>query len=381
MARKRKTDARQRDALPPHAATTTAQRDPAVRSAPPLRAPGRVRLFALLAAVCLVAAAGYVGWAVLRQRSAPAVATGVPVSAGGPSAVAALRDRPHLMFRSTGGEGAEGKVALVAASAPGGPRTPTALACDRVYAAGGQGICLVRGSGLVARHTGFLFGPDLRPRHRFDLPGVPSRARVSPDGRYAAYTVFVTGHSYAGGDFSTQTAILETATGRRLGQLEEWAVTRDGRRFKEVDFNFWGVTFARDSNRFYATVASGGRTYLVEGDVARRTARVLRENVECPSLSPDNARIAYKKEVGEGDRTVWRFTVLDLRTLEETPLTGETRSVDDQAEWLDDDRIAYGVPQDAPFGVVAADVWELPADGTGTPRLLIPSADSPVAVR
>jgi hypothetical protein len=27
---------------------------------------------------------------------------------------------------------------------------------------------------------------------------------------------------------------------------------------------------------------------------------------------------------------------MDLTTLEDTPLTAETRSIDDQAEWLDD---------------------------------------------
>ena len=33
--------------------------------------------------------------------------------------------------------------------------------------------------------------------------------------------------------------------------------------------------------------------------------------------------------------------MLDLATMRETPLA-EPRSVDDQAEWLDDDRVLYG---------------------------------------
>ena len=50
------------------------------------------------------------------------------------------------------------------------------------------------------------------------------------------------------------------------------------RASRRADFNFWGVTFARDGNRFYATLGTGGKTYLVEGDVAaRQAARPARE--------------------------------------------------------------------------------------------------------
>ena len=84
------------------------------------------------------------------------------------------------------------------------------------------------------------------------------------------------------------------------------------------DFNFWGVTFsAEDSNRFYATVRSAGKTYLLEGDVGERTMTVLRENVECPSLSPDGTRIAFKK-LTDGLIGQWRLHVLDLATMEQT---------------------------------------------------------------
>ena len=68
---------------------------------------------------------------------------------------------------------------------------------------------------------------------------------------------------------------------------------------------------------------------------------MIHENVECPSLSPDGTRIAYKKRTGSSS-TPWHLTVLDLATMRETPLA-ETRSVDDQVEWLDDDHVLYGV--------------------------------------
>ena len=46
-----------------------------------------------------------------------------------------------------------------------------------------------------------------------------------------------------------------------------------------------------------------------------KEARVLRENVECPSLSPDNTRIVFKKRMTDGPGGVtWRLHVLDLAT-------------------------------------------------------------------
>ena len=98
--------------------------------------------------------------------------------------------------------------------------------------------------------------------------------------------------------------------------------------------------------------------------------RTLKENVECPSLSPDGTRIAYKKRVGARD-IPWRLTVLDLATMRETPL-GEPQGIDDQAEWLDDRNVAYGI--DGEVRVVAA-------DGSGAPRRMRARADSPAVVR
>jgi hypothetical protein len=140
--------------------------------------------------------------------------------------------------------------------------------------------------GLVSTYVALTLNADLQPIHRIPLSGAPTRARVSPDGRYGAATVFVFGHSYADANFSTQTTMIDMSSGTSLGDLEEYATTRDGATWASEDFNFWGVTFAQaDSDVFYATVRSAGKTYLVEGDVEARTMRVLRENVECPSFA------------------------------------------------------------------------------------------------
>jgi hypothetical protein len=323
---------------------------------------GRIRLALLVLAAAAVTAA------------AAAVVTGA--GADRPASGAAAREvllsaqrghRPVVVYRSVG----RGQVAVAPLGRTPGPATAAALRCDRVFLAARAGICLAGGHGSAAGSRAELLGPDLRVRHVVPVEGIPSRARVSADGRYGAVTLFVTGHAYAAAaGFSTETILIDMASGRELAELEQFAVERGGRLVTAVDVNFWGVTFARDSDRFYATMATGGRTYLVRGSVRSRTARVVHENVECPSLSPDGARLAFKRRERSGGRR-WRLTVLDLATMRETPLA-ETRSVDDQAAWLDDDHVLYGVDRA---------VWVARADGRGRPRRFLAAAGSPAVVR
>jgi len=240
--------------------------------------------------------------------------------------------------------------------------------CERVYFAAERGLCLIpKQSALGAAVSARVFGRDFQPARTASLDGIASRARVSPSGRYGATTTFVAGHSYQDQGFSTHTALIDMQRGAVLADLETFRVTRDGKPFKAIDFNFWGVTFAPDDRRFYATLESAGKQYLVEGDVESRTARVIHEGVECPSLSPDGRTIAFKKR---HDRR-WRLSVLELASGRETPLA-ETRSVDDQVEWLDDGRILYGLQ---------GDIWVVPGDGSGKPRVYLEDALSPAVVR
>ena len=116
--------------------------------------------------------------------------------------------------------------------------------------------------------------------------------------------------------------MIDMATGAKIADLEQFTVFRGSKQVTAVDVNFWGVTFARDSDRFYATLATGGKTYLIEGSVSERRAHVIHENVECPSLSPDGTRIAYKKRTGSASAP-WRLTVLDLATMRETPIADD----------------------------------------------------------
>ncbi|MET7619578.1 hypothetical protein [Streptomyces sp. NPDC005408] len=252
----------------------------------------------------------------------------------------------------------------------GGPRATGGPSCDRFYAAGGTALCLRRRPGLPPRAYAVVLDRRLREVRRIALPGIPNRARVSASGRMLSWTMFASGDSYATSAFSTRTSILDLRTGYLVKNMEQIPLTIDGRRHHAPDLNYWGVTFARDDNRFYATVSTGGRTHLVEGDMRRWSARALRANAECPSLSPDNTRIAFKKKVSGDPGRPWRLYVLDLRTMSEHPLA-ERQSVDDQAAWLDDRTLAYGR---------GGDIWTVPADGSGEPRLLVPDASSPASV-
>lgn len=328
----------------------------------------RLALFAGLAALCSVAAV--VAIVMGSQAKEPAIVA----SPGSRSALAAAREagRPMILYLKGGRPGRDSQLALAAlgGASPGKPILAP-LKCARVYFAGGRGLCLARDNSLAVGYKAEVFGPDLRVLHSIALPGAASRARVSPDGRYGAVTLFVAGDSYtAPGSFSTRTTLIDLASGRSLGALEQFTVTRAGRQVTAVDVNFWGVTFARDSDRFYATMATGGKTYLIEGSVSARTAHVIHENVECPSLSPDGTRVVYKRRTGSS-ATPWHLTVLDLRTMRETPLA-EPRSVDDQAAWLDARHVLYDVD---------GSVWSVPADGRGKPSRYIAAAGSPAVAR
>jgi hypothetical protein len=246
------------------------------------------------------------------------------------------------------------------------------LACKQVHAsAAGPGLCMAL-SDDGFRYEGIVFDGDYGVLRRFPIDGVPDRARVSGDGRYGAYTAFDRGS--AGGyfananAFSTDTRIVDMRTGRvllRLGSGLE--VLREGRRYNPASPQFWGVTFA-DGDRFYATMATDFVHLLIEGDVSSKKAHVIGRNVECPSLSPDGQRIAYKRRIKYTDR--WRFHVRDLQTGRDVALA-ETRSIDDQPEWLDDDRIVYSDDRA---------VFTVPADGTGRPERLVEGAASPAVV-
>ncbi|MFJ4859262.1 TolB family protein [Streptomyces sp. NPDC088748] len=321
----------------------------------------RLRL-ALTLTAALLLAGGSLGYVLhARHREQPP----------GQRADASFRiEEPGLYFRDPAG----GRVARQPDAGP--PRVTGGPSCDRFHTAGDHALCLRKLPGLPARTEALVLDRGLREVRRVTVPGIPNRARVSASGRILSWTTFTTGDSYNTAAFSTRTAILDLRTGYLIKSIEQIPLTLAGARHHDSDVNYWGVSFAADDNRFYATVSTRGATHLVEGDLRAWSAKALRENAECPSLSPDGARVAFKKKVSDDPRAPWRLYVLDLATMRERPLA-EPHSVDDQAAWLDDATLAYALPgQDGRV----SDIWSVPADGTGAPRLLVPGGSSPAHV-
>jgi hypothetical protein len=282
------------------------------------------------------------------------------------------------MFVSVASDDSHQHLSVAALGALNGGRYVTPLTCDRSYFAGSRGICLAsEADGNSAVHFARIFDQDFQPAQRVPLTGPPSRVRISSDGRRAAATVFESGHSYAQEGFSTKTTVIDLIDGRIICDLEEFAVWKDGQRIHEKDFNFWGLTFGRDGNEFYATLETGGISYLVKGDIDRREIHVVRGGVECPSLSPDGMKLVFKKRLGSRSRGWWQLARFDLATNEETVLDKESRSVDDQVEWLDDQTVMYHLTGTGS----AADLWTLAVDGSSAPKLLLRDAYSPAVVR
>lgn len=323
-------------------------------------------------ALAVTAAVGAVAWQQyqLRQDAPSAVETAAPGDW-------ATGDR--VVFRNTAlGEG-YGLIASVPLADPSGARSLTDVACDRVDAVASEFSCLRTERGVVPSYSASLYANDGTVQQTWPLPGIPSRTRISDDGTRIATTSFVSGHSYATIGFSTETVVHDD-TGADFGNLEEWSLIIDGTTSAPVDRNFWGVTFA-DDDTFYATagMTNSGQTYLVEGDIPSRTLTAIAKDVECPSLSPDGERIAFKSvTAGSGATVHWTPAILDLAT-GEVLLLPESRSIDDQIEWLDDETIIYGMPREGQAGDY--DVWALSADGAGDPEVFIEHAWSPSVVR
>jgi hypothetical protein len=329
--------------------------------------------FAVLVLVVLAGTGWYVTAQVRQARAEQAAPTQVERAEG-------VLDGPHVLFRGTAPGDLYGRVAAVALDDLSGPREVTPAVCDRVDSDGETTVCLRTRRGVVTTYQAEVLDAAWHTTASWPLPGIPSRTRLSQDGLVAT-TSFVTGHSYAATGFSTETTVHGADGTAVSGNLEDFALLADGKRLDPVDRNVWGVTFV-DARYFYATVQSQSerRTWLVRGDLAERTLVTVLDGVECPSLSPDGTRLAFKHDARKpGDPTPhWTPAVLDLATMTVTVLDAEQRSVDDQIAWLDDATLLYGLPRaDEP---ATTDVWSLTADGTADPAVAIPQAWSPSVV-
>ena len=321
----------------------------------------------------------FVGLAMLSQVRDPAATPTIPVQR-------ALRGPLLASLKGTGlwrvcvGAGllamaTYGRLSVVSQLTPAAPAVTTGRTCQRLDARSGRVVCVVVENRFLNPVHACVLDEDLRQLHDLEIKGTPSRVRLSPDGRLVAVTVFVNGHTYATAGFSTSTTIWDTTTGEQLADLEQFRFTDGGAEVRAADRNFWGVTFSEDGRTFFATMSTAGRTMLVRGDLARSTGETLTDGVECPALSPDETRIAFKQR-RPGDRVNWTLAVIDLRTMARTGLAVEG-DVDDQPYWLDDATVAYGQER-ATSGEQSAhkDTSAVPADASPPPRLVRRDATS-----
>lgn len=311
---------------------------------------GTRRAAFVVACVAAVGAIAVIG--ILASHDDSGAGAPRTIERGDLMALSAGRDDEHLMvFRGR---------------SPRADHAVTPLTCDRAAFGGDVGVCLAQDRAVpVVTYAAKFFDRRQRVVATVPVVGYPSRARISPGGRYAATTSFVDGDAYVSSGFSTRTVIFDARRHTILADLESLRVTRNGKPFRRQDFNFWGVTFDGDAGRFYATLATGGHRYLVRGDIRTRRATVLRDGVECPSLSPDRTRIAFKARVGQPWR--WQIHILDLATGHVTAIPDPDHSVDDQTAWLDNATIAYNRGRT----IVSA-----PADGSARPTTFLTSANS-----
>lgn len=318
----------------------------------------RVLVGVIAIVLLILGGGGYVAWTAANQ---PSVTVNAPPPVVG-----------DLMFVDL--DGGQDRVTSVKAAALDGPRTVTSLRCQRFYRAAATSVCL-RLAGLGPSYEAAVMSADGAVVRAIPLPGIPSRARVSASGNIVSWTSFVSGDSYTvPGGFSTRSGVFDLRTGEVTESIEHFTATINGRVTTAVDVNYWGITVSADDRTFYATLATGGRTYLVRGDLAAKTVQAIGQNAECPSLSPDGTKVAYKRRANRVEP--WDLVVMDLATGKENVLPG-TAGIDDQAAWVSDTAIAYGAVKDGKPGAV----FLVPADGSAPPRPVILNAASPVPVR
>lgn len=282
----------------------------------------------------------------------------------------------RLLVRVSGAGEQAGRIDVIGA-AGGQLLGALPMRCDRVHHAAGTIACLrsVPGQGVrldLADRAGVLRGS-------LNFPNVllASRVRVSPDGASVAFTGFSAGHTYVGADFATRTYVVDAGRQRLLADVSTFRVVEaNGLSLPARRINVWGVSFdPRAPRRFVATVGAAGAVFLAAGDLQARTLTLLRADIECPSLSPDGARIAFKRRNPAGG---WLPAVYEPSSGREWVMK-EARSVDDQIEWIDNATIAYELAKGGQADAAGAetDVVVRRADGAASPVVLRKNAGSP----
>lgn len=268
----------------------------------------------------------------------------------------------------------------LAAIGSDGKRRSYDLECARAYAAAGVLLCLESAGMFVPAGTARVrsVSDETFPEIWQRPSGLPSRARVTPDGSQLAFTGFVAGHSYLDiGEFSTET-IVGTPTTRGM-RAEHFTVASDEPRFAAIDGNWWGVSFEPGATSALLTYGTGPSIEIVRADLRDATIAPVGIEGGCPSVSPSGRYVVVKRPDPRIDAPL-ALILHDLETGEEQ-LLNEPRFVDDQVEWLDDDTILYALPRDNELIQPVFDIWSLDIGADATATMVVPYADSPAVYR
>jgi len=263
-----------------------------------------------------------------------------------------------------------------------GSRTLLAQDCLRVHIAADHGVCLSETDPVLGTfETTFFEASNPAETIKSYASASPSRARISPDGTFSTVTAFISGGSYADigiGETTTVVTIDEVDSNVLLRGAGQFEVNAEQSRYQTFDANYWGLTFV-DQENFYITGFYDTLPEIMQGTLSTMTIEPTGWIGSCPSISPDGKTLVFKEQRPDGH---YDLVAVDVET-QEKRLLGETRSVDDQVEWLDNDTILYALhPEDGDLGLQPQfDIWELDLAEGSEPKMFLPSADSPAVAR
>jgi dipeptidyl aminopeptidase/acylaminoacyl peptidase len=290
-------------------------------------------------------------------------------SGAAPAGVRHPMTPPFVIFRALAPRDAYGYVAVRQLS-PGARPLVSTLSCSRLHYAGGRGLCAAQEqSGGEIKNVVYVFNARLERGARVVLDGMPTRLRVSPNGRFGAITTYAEEETEQGERLATRTRLVDLNSGTPFADLRDFHVDHRGLPPIEGPMDIASVAFERDGDRFFATLSTDRERYLVAGSQRERRLTTIRAGVANEALSPDGQRLVVKRLLPE--RGFWQLAVIDLRTWAEHDLPQGPRSVDDQVEWLDNAHVTYHDVDGE-----STSIWLLPIDGINGPRVLVKDAYS-----
>ena len=146
----------------------------------------RRRLIILLGVmvVCIASAGAYVGLSVARShRSAPPpgihVVNGATLETTSATSVDS-EGGAKVLFVSMIPDRTAGSLAVAPLSNPRSQRAIAGLRCERVYYAGGHGLCLTRGGLLNTGYVAKVFDSSFHVEREISVPGIPSHLPSVP---------------------------------------------------------------------------------------------------------------------------------------------------------------------------------------------------------